>query len=159
ELHSAIGKGPCFLLVSGLQRSRTPLGTRSGKSVFRFRSPVRRQKCKQALGTSSSTTHSRDNDEPIQSSALRSLRRPRRWNRHDPGDAFARVAISDRDAAADSGRPPQCVHLAEAILLDYGPRWWLQPFETAWRRLLHPRTNSGRRDWRNGLRTRPPQSR
>jgi len=63
------------------------------------------------------------------------------------------------DAAGDSGRPPQCIHFAEAILLDYGPCRWLQPFETAWRRLLHPRTNSGRRDWRNSLRTRPPQAR
>jgi len=120
---------------------------------------VRRQKSKQALGTSSSTTHSRDNDEPIQSGALRSLRRPRRWNRHDPGDAFARVAIPDRDAAGHPGRPPQCVHFAEAILLDYVPCRSLQPFETAWRRLLHRLTNSGRRDWRNSLRTRPPQAR
>src|SRR5438874_5564220 len=150
----------CSLLLSALRRSRTPLGTRTGKSVFRFRSTARVRGIKEgALGTTASTTHSRDNDEPIQSSALRSLRRPRRWNRHDPGDAFARVAISDRDAAGDSGRPPQCVHFAEAILLDYGPCRWLQPFETAWRRLLHLRANSGRCDWRNSLRTRPPQAR
>src|SRR4029077_311846 len=113
---------------------------------------------KQALGTSASTTHSRGNDEPIKSSALRLLRRSYCRNRHDIGDAFARMAISDRDAAGDSGRPPQCVHFAEAVLLDYGPGWRLQPFETAWRRLLHPRTNFGGRDRRNGLRTRPPQA-
>src|SRR5438477_1732588 len=98
------------------------------------------------------------NDEPIQSSALRYLGGARCRNCDDLVHASAGMDISSRDTAGDSGRSPQCLHLAETILLDHGPRRRLQSFETARRGLLPTRTNSGRRAWRNRLRTHPPQA-
>src|SRR5438874_12722186 len=62
------------------------------------------------------------------------------------------MGLSNRDSLGDSARSPQCFHFAETVLLDHGPGGRLQSFETARRRLLHARTNSGRRDWWNGLR-------
>ena len=68
------------------------------------------------------------------------------------------MGLSNRDSLGDSGRSPQCFHFAETVLLDHGPSRRLQPFETARRRLLHARTNSGRRDWWHGLRDNPSQT-
>src|SRR5438067_3839964 len=90
--------------------------------------------------------------EPIQSSALRTLCRPPRGNRHDISDASARVATPDCDTSGDFGRPPQRLYFAKAILLDHGPGRRLQSFETARCRLLYARASPGRRDWWNALR-------
>src|SRR5438552_16402045 len=68
------------------------------------------------------------------------------------------MGLSNRDSLGDSGRSPQCFHFAETVLLAHGPSRRLQPFETARRRLLHARTNSGRRDWWHALRDNPSKT-
>ena len=67
-------------------------------------------------------------------------------NCDDIGDVIAGLEAANGDAACHPGRSLERFHFAQAVLLDHGAGWRLQPSQTARRRLKRAWANCRGRD-------------